>query len=265
MNSDQKTIKTRQAIINGLAIVGFLALLVASISLAVYFARFVPVAINSVGSAAVYMGSLFIHSDEPPSLSVISVPGNATTVPSETENVATDSPAAIIPIAEELTPSLPISVKPRPTITSPGDTTRVRHLVGGTAPQRSLSGLPDLIISITAIGYLVTPSTESFVESSTVPPGGRPAVKFSIKNIGTNIADQWRFRASIPTQIAYIYFSPKQQQLNPGEWIDYTLGFDQAIAGSNRTISISANFDRVIAESNFGNNDVSAQLTILGS
>ena len=62
----------------------------------------------------------------------------------------------------------------------------------------------------------------------------------------------------------YTYESQPQQSLNPGDSIDYTLGFDQADAGT-QTISITANYDHAVAESDSGNDSASAQITILGS
>jgi subtilase family serine protease len=137
--------------------------------------------------------------------------------------------------------------------------------LGGTVPTGTPYGLPDLTTSITAVGYLATTSADSFVASATVPAGSRPAVRFTIKNTGTNVTGSWRFSASIPTQTAYIFQSQPQQSLAPGDSIDYTLGFDQANRGSNQTISVTANFDNAVAESNKNNNSASAAVTILGS
>jgi len=139
--------------------------------------------------------------------------------------------------------------------------------MGGSSVPSSgtLTGLPDFIVTINEVGYLTTSTTDSFVASSTVPTGNRPAVKFTIKNVGTNTTGSWRFSASIPTQTAYIFQSQPQQSLSPGDSIDYTLGFDQANRGSNQTISITANFDHAVAESNSDNNSNSAKITILGS
>src|SRR3989344_3436924 len=48
--------QTRQAAINGLAVVGFIALVGAGIWFAVYSTRFVPTVVNNLGAAAVYLG-----------------------------------------------------------------------------------------------------------------------------------------------------------------------------------------------------------------
>lgn len=259
MNTDQSVTPSRQAAINGLAVVGFIALVAAGIWLAVYSTRFVPTVVNRIGVAAVYLGSVFTPADGP-ALSVVPSLTASTTILFGTASSSTPATTA----------TTPTPVKPKPIATTPGIETSSTYPMSGTGSTPTLSGLPDLVTTINAVGYSATSSTESsavrksFVASSTVPVGFRPAVKFTIKNIGTNVTGQWRFNASIPTQTAYLYYSPFQQSLNPGDSIDYTLGFDQAIAGSNKMISVSANFDRVIAESDFNNNNASAQLTILG-
>jgi hypothetical protein len=128
-----------------------------------------------------------------------------------------------------------------------------------------LYGLPDLVVNITGVGYLATSSATSFVPATVVPAGSRPAVEFTIKNIGTNATGSWNFSAQIPTSTNYLYTSIPQQSLNPGDSIDYTLGFDQAIDGSNQTITIRANASNAVVESNTSNDSSSATITILGS
>jgi len=255
MNTDWQTTSARQAAINGLAVIGFVVLVVMGIWLAIYSVRFVPTIMNGIGSAAVYLGSVFTPANEP-TLSVVSNPTASTTISFGNTNSTT---------ATSTTPATSTPIKPKSIVKTTGEKTSGIYQIGGATTTTSFSGLPDFVVNISAVGYLATTSTESFIASSTVPSGGRPAIKFTIKNIGTNVAGTWRFSASIPTQSSYLYYSPFQQSLNPGDSIDYTLGFDQATAGSNKMISVSANFDHAITESNFNNNNASAQLTILGS
>lgn len=244
---DKTSIPSRQAAINGLAVVGFVALVAAGIWLAVYSTRFVPTAVNDIGAAAVYLGSVLTPTDDT-SLSV--APATSTTISFGNES---STPTTI---------TIPISSNQIIAQTA-GEKTSGAYQIGG-APTSVLSGLPDLVVNISAIGYLATTSADSFVASSTVPSDSRPAVRFTIKNIGTNRSGEWRFSASIPTQTSYIYQSLPQQSLNPGDSIDYTLGFDQPIAGADKMISVTANFERTIGESNMNNNSASAKLTILG-
>ena len=253
MDMDQPITPVRQVAIHGLAVAGFIALVAAGIWLAVYSTRFVPTVVNSFGSAAVYLGSVFTPANGP-TLSVVPNPPASTTISFGNTRPTTST---------STTTKTTSPAKPKPIATTAGEKTSGTYQIGTTT--NVLSGLPDFSIHITAIGYLATTSAESFVASSTVPSGSRPAVRFTIKNIGTNVAGPWRFSASIPTQSAFLYQSTAQQSLNPGDSIDYTLGFDQAIAGSNKMISITANFDRAVGESNTNNNSASAQLTILGS
>lgn len=255
MNTPETSTSSRQTAINGLAVAGFISLVTLGMWLAVYSTRFVPDVVGRVGSAAVYLGSVFTPSEEP-SLSV--VPTASSTI------ISFGGEPSSTPVTEPVatTPSTPV----KPVTPTAGKTTTTTEQIGGatTAPSGPY-GFPDLVVSISAIGYLATTSAESFVASSTVPAGSRPAVKFSIKNAGTNVAGAWRFSASIPTQTAYVYQSQPQQALNPGDSIDYTLGFDQANKGSGQMVSVTANFDRAITESNTNNNSASAALTILGS
>jgi len=243
--------QARQTALHILAAVGFIALIGASMWLAVYSTRYVPGVIGRIGSAAVYLGSVFTPAEEP-SLSVVPTPVASTTIPFG--NTSSNVPPVSTPVS------------PKPVQPTAGEKTTNTYPMGGTTALPSLSsGLPDFVVTIDAIGYLATSSAESFVTSSTVPAQNRPAVVFTIKNIGTKVGGQWRFSASIPTQTAYIYQSEPQQPLNPGDRITYTLGFDQATRGTDKTISITANFDRTVTESNPDNNSASALVTILGS
>lgn len=255
MNTYLNNVQTRQTAINGLAVVGFVALIAFGIWLAVYSTRFVPSVVNGIGSAAVYLGSVFVPSTKP-SLSVVTTDTASTTIYFGNAN-------STIQTDVTTDPNTPVREKIVPM--TAGTSTSNTYQISGATTTVALSGLPDFITNITAVGYLAATSTESFVSTSTVPSGGRAAIKFTIKNIGTNKTGSWRFSVSIPTQTSYIFQSQYQQSLAPGESIDYTLGFDQATAGSGKMISVTANFDRAIGESNTNNNSASVQLTILGS
>lgn len=252
----------RAGVVTSLAVVGFVTLIGFGIWSAVYSTRFVPGIVNTIssaavysadriGSAAVYLGSVFTPASEP-SLSVVptastTIPfGEATTTATSAEPVAATTSKPVVPTAGTPTTS----------------TTQIGGSVSGTTP---LSGLPDLLVTINKVGYLATTSASSFVASSTIPAGSRPAVTFTIKNIGTNATGAWYFSASIPTQTAYVYQSQAQQNLNPGDSIEYTLGFDQATQGAGKIITITANYNHAIAESISTNSVASTTVTILGN
>ncbi len=249
----------RQAVVHTLAAVGFVAIIGAGMWLAVYSTRYVPGVVNRIGSAAVYLGSVFTPAPSP-SLSVI--PTASTTIPF---GDASSTISTSVSSTSTVPAKIPASASKQPVATTPGEKTNQVVQIGGTATVTTPNGLPDFIVLIDAIGYLTTNTTDSFVASSTVPANTRPAVTFTIKNVGTGTTGPWRFSASIPTQTAYIYQSQPQQSLAPGDSIDYTLGFDQANTGANQTVSITANFDRAVTEASYDNNNASAKLTVLGN
>lgn len=247
MAGQESPTPNRTAIVHTLAIIGFIALMGAAMWLAVYSTRFVPGVVGRLGSAAVYLGSVFAPAPEP-SLLVVPTPTASTTISFGEAEPATKAAAS------------------KPTSPTVGKKTTSTYQISGAIASTSVPiGLPDLVVSINAVGYLATSSAESFIASSTVPSNGRAAVNFIIKNVGTGIAGPWRFSATIPTQSFYLYQSQPQQLLAPGDSIEYTLGFDQATAGVEKMISITANYDHAVAESNPNNNSASAKITVLGS
>lgn len=250
-HSEVVTTSSRATAIHTLAAIGFIALVGAGMWLAVYSTRYVPSIVGRVGSAAVYLGSVFTPAPAPSLVVVPTSTASSTIISFGTEASST----AQKPIA---------TTQPKPIAPTPGQKTSGTYPISGTSGA-TLYGYPDLIVTIKAVGYLATSSADSFTASSTVPTGGRPAVSFTISNVGTNVSGSWRFSASIPTQTSYIYQSQLQQPLAPGDSIDYTLGFDQANKGADQTISITANFDHAVTESNPDNNSASTKVTILGS
>lgn len=249
MDNTEINTTARQAATNSLAVVGFITLIALGMSLAVYSARYVPVAVGRLGAAAVSLSQLFTPAPAP-SLSVVPVASTTISFAEASSTTATSTTKTVSPKA------------PKPITPTPGNSVSETYQIG-SAPV--LSGLPDLTVTISAVGYLTSTSTDSFVAATTVPHGASPAIKFIVKNIGTNVAGPWRFSASIPTSSDSIYQSVPQQSLNPGDYIEYTLGFSQPNAGANQTISVTANFDHAITESNTNNNSAATQVTILGS
>ena len=246
MNTE-KILIYRQAATNSLAVVGFIALLGLGVWGAIYSARYVP---GTVGTAAVYLGSLF---NPAPAADVAVVPTASSTIISFGTPAATTTPAVATttPKSATTTPKKPSTPK----------TTTVEVVV----PSATVApyGLADLTVYAGVVGYLTTNSTDSFIPSTTVPSGARPAVKFTVKNIGTNWSGTWRFSASIPTRTSYSYHSASQASVGPGDSIDYVLGFDQNVKGDQQPLVISVNDDTVVRESNTTNNTVEFKINVL--
>lgn len=235
---------SRQAALTALAAVGFLALVAFGIYLAIYSARFVPGAVSGLDSAAVSLASIF----SPAATSSLAVVGGSTS-------------STTISFGDGTSTATTTTTKPVTVPTTPGQQTSGTYPIGGTSPA-SYFGLPDLAVTVTQVGYLTTATADSFVAASVVPHGYRPAVKFTVKNIGTNVAGAWAFSANIPTSLSNTYQSTTQQSLNPGDSIDYTLGFDQALTGTNEPITIRVNYNNAISESNTANNVITANVTV---
>ncbi len=62
-----------------------------------------------------------------------------------------------------------------------------------------------------------------FSFSSTFDSDNQNAIRFDVKNVGTNISDVWNFTAILPNGERYT--SPMQVALRPGDHIEFTLGF----------------------------------------
>ncbi len=248
MNTNYETTSSnRTAAINGLAVVGFVALVAGGMWLAVYSAQFVPAAVSRLGAAAVALTQIF---NPAPSGGLSVIPTASTTLPFGNATSTATSTGT--------TPSTG-TTKPTPTA---GTQTSTTEPIGGTN-SATLFGLSDLEVTISTVGYLASSDPNSFVAGTKVPSGARPAVKFTIRNVGTNASGAWKFSASIPTKRSFVYKSASQQNLNPGESIDYTLGFDDAQRGTNQEITLTADYEDKISESNEKNNSAVAAVTIL--
>jgi hypothetical protein len=214
----------RQAAVQALAIVGFIALVVGGMWLAVYSARYVPGAMNRLGAAAVYLGSVFNRGDGP----------DLTVVPTGTSTISFGNGTSTTPTT---TPPVTLPRVPRPQSS-------------GTV-QPSLFGQSDLLVTISSVTG--------------------DEMRFNIRNIGTNVTGPWRFNTTLPVNrsaresggiacdtIGDILSctSDMQPSLRPGDNIDYTLEFDRR--GSNRTITVTADFNNQILESNENNNSITA-------
>lgn len=246
----------KRAAVNGLAVVGFLALIFVGITLAVYAARFVPTAVTNLGTAAVYFASLGNSNTETELTSVT----DETVIPfgEETESQASSATAETAPTMpveapEAFRSGTETSASPQPT--------RSVYVIGTTSAPAPY-GLPDLTVTITERGYLETGSSGSYKKADEVPDGKRGAIKFVVENKGTNVAGVWKFTAQVPTTPTYTFTSPEQDSIAPGARVEYVLGFDRAKSGDDRTIIVTVDSAKKVEESNEKNNDDSETLVI---
>jgi hypothetical protein len=242
----------KSAAITALATVGFIALLIIGITLAIYAARYVPAAISK-------LAGFTNNSNTPSSLNVVS---STTTIPfSDNGTILTQTTTTVPPATPPITSEYGSAAQ---SSSVPVTTNTYGNTSGATVPAHPHTpyGLSDLSVTIIATGYLASDSTDSFVPASIIPPGARPAAKFSIANKGTNATGPWSFLAQIPTFNGSVFNSPVEPSLNPGDHTVFTLGFNQAIPGPAQTITVVADPNNNISESNEGNNSAAAAVTI---
>lgn len=139
----------------------------------------------------------------------------------------------------------------------PGEKKTTVYPIQGGSGSRAFdpNGYPDLAIEIIDIGILVG---DTFIKSSSVGQGQRAAVMFSVKNLGTNITPDWKFKANLPTRNGE-FTSETQTPLYPGDRIEFTIGFDNpANAGSNTVHLVVDPEGRIFKDPNRVNNYASA-------
>lgn len=251
--TDEKNSR-RGAATTALAVVGFIVLILIGIALAIWAARYVPVALDRLGLAAVSISSDYEPADgseDEPGLDVIE-PGTeipfepvATTTPAEPA-----APAAPTAPATGYQPTTPAPVPPRP-VTVP-------VYVPPPAPY----GKADLAVEITAVGYCTSDNPSSFRTSRDVPDDENGGFRFSVRNAGTNVSGDWDFTYELPTSPSLERTVSNQRSLKPGDRIEYTLCFTEPRSGSDRDISIEVDSDDDVDESNERNNTDSAEIDI---
>lgn len=123
------------------------------------------------------------------------------------------------------------------------------------------NGLPDLVVEIVDVGVLVgspTSTNQVFQHSNSVGINQQPAVVFDVKNAGTNISGNWKFRANLPTANG-LFISESQSSLSPGNGVRFTLAFQESITNSGANpLTITLDQDNAIRESNESNNTATA-------
>ena len=104
------------------------------------------------------------------------------------------------------------------------------------------------------------PSDLSVQIISVVSDGiGGAIATFDISNIGQGSTGTYYFTAQLPTVDGYLYSSPAQSSLAPGDHIVNTLRFSQAVSGLFSVVADPTNTGR---ESNTSNNYASYQVSL---
>ncbi len=172
------------------------------------------------------------------SVSTSGIQQATTTTPTATPKPNTQKPQTKIPTTAY-----------KPTMSARHPANLVAHAAYGPA---------DLAVHMIMIG-VIDPYSGALIPRAPISPNEIVGVEFDIANIGGSSTGNWYFSASLPTSFQpYLYTSPLQISLKPGEHIVNVLRFTPNMRPS--TITITADPDGRIYDANRGNNFVSQSI-----
>ncbi len=170
---------------------------------------------------------------------------------SNPQQTSTSTPSSPVNPATT-TPATPIT--PRPS-----SSTGTQVVRNSSRPVSNPNGRADLNIILISTGY-VNVYTNQFVPSYTVPANGRAAIQFQVVNSGDKNTGAWSFRAVLPSSTHPTYTSVAQQNLGPGDYIVYTLSFDNFYRSGTQNLSITVDPNSYVSDSNRNNNVLTTTL-----
>lgn len=151
--------------------------------------------------------------------------------------------------------TLPVATStPATTITSTSTTSYIPPVT--TPVQPIYYGKPDLAIRVLQVGKLNQNTNQIITNQNQFTYSDMVGIKFVIRNDGDANTGNWAFTANLPSLSTPIYNSNNQISLRPGESIIYTLGFSNLTNSYNGLITIKADSQNTVIESNEYNNTV---------
>jgi len=130
--------------------------------------------------------------------------------------------------------------------------------------QKVYYGKPDLEVSLISTG-IIDPASKQFIQTNYAGYNDEIAIKFQVKNIGTNVSGSWKVRINTPSRTTPYYDSGDQVSIKPGDRIVYTATFDSPVATGINTAYITADPLNMVDESSESNNLLSVPLRIEGT
>jgi hypothetical protein len=245
MHMQQTTVteKTTQpsAAVGTLAIVGFLALILIGIVLAIYAARYIPIAFHSLtGSSYESQNSL-------------------TAVPSTTLAFNTTAPAPVATTTYTVpAPTQPVQQSSGYQAPTQYQTYATTYYTPGSTPVQvpvQNYGLANLTVRITDIGYY--DNDGRFVSDDTLNSDDELVVKMIVTNNGTNSTGNWNIRTVVPTESDRTFeFDQDEPSLQAGATLPLTLDLTRGRleVGDNQEIKVTVDADHDVNESDEDDN-----------
>ncbi len=124
-------------------------------------------------------------------------------------------------------------------------------------------GKPDLAVRILQVGTLNI-NNNQIISKNSFAYGETVGIRFEVRNDGTNPTGAWNFTALLPSLSNPNYISPTQRSLNPGDSVQFTLGFNNNTNQSTGAIRINVDMGNIVSESNESNNNTSFSISNYG-
>jgi hypothetical protein len=130
--------------------------------------------------------------------------------------------------------------------------------------QVAYYGEPDLAITLIGTG-IIDPASKQFIQTNYAGMNDEVAMKFQVKNIGTNVSGAWQLRINSPSRTTPYYDSPYQQSIKPGDSMIFTASFDSPVTTGINTAYVTVDPLNMIAESSKANNQLIIPIDISGT
>lgn len=136
--------------------------------------------------------------------------------------------------------------------------------VSNTQVQRNYYGSPDLQVSLLGTG-IVDPVSKQFVSTSYAGSADEIAIKFVVKNVGTNVTGAWKLRINTPSRTTPYYDSDYQKSIRPGDMMVFTTSFNSPVNTGVNTAYITADPLNMIGEVSEANNQIVVPINVNGT
>lgn len=125
-------------------------------------------------------------------------------------------------------------------------------------------GKPDLEVTLISTG-IIDPATKQYIQTNYGGYNDEIAIRFQVKNIGTNISGAWKLRINTPSRTTPYYDSESQVSIKPGDKIIYTTSFDSPVAVGINNAYITADPLNMVDEISENNNLLIVPVKIEGT
>ncbi len=157
----------------------------------------------------------------------------------------------------------PVKTNSNPTVNT-SVTSNTKTTYSNIQVQKTYYGKPDLQITLIGTG-IIDPASGQFTLTNYAGFNDEIAIRFEVKNIGTNISGPWKLRINTPSRTTPYYDSAYQTSIKPGDRIIFTTSFNSPTATGINTAYITADPLNVVNEISESNNQITVPIKIEGT